>query len=137
MELLDVYSSDWLCVRGFNLSTLRFCSLTTFDSKKYEAAVSVARLPYPLDPKVHQQITVKENGQDLSGGERQRLLLARALYGVKDVLLLDEALSALDANLRSDILKDITVQLTDVTILYISHNTSDRKIFTREVVLER
>ena len=108
-----------------------------FDSEKYEKAVKIARLPYPLDPQIHQQTTIKENGQDLSGGERQRLLLARALYGVKDVLLLDEALSALDANLRSDILRDITEQLTDVTILYISHNTSDRQIFTREVVLER
>nr|WP_297458684.1 ABC transporter ATP-binding protein [uncultured Halomonas sp.] len=63
----------------------------------------------------------------LSGGQQQRVALARAIVINPDLLLLDEPLSALDANLREDMrleLKRIQRE-TGITTLFITHDQSE------------
>jgi iron(III) transport system ATP-binding protein len=60
----------------------------------------------------------------LSGGQQQRVALARALVSGPEVMLLDEPLSNLDANLREEMrfeIKDLQ-RRTGVTILYVTHD---------------
>jgi iron(III) transport system ATP-binding protein len=60
----------------------------------------------------------------LSGGQQQRVALARALVSRPRLLLLDEPLTNLDANLREEMrfeIKDLQKQ-TGVTILYVTHD---------------
>lgn len=63
----------------------------------------------------------------LSGGEAQRVALGRALCFGPSVLLLDEPLSALDAEIRSStqkLLRNVNKR-TGVTVLHVTHNQED------------
>lgn len=46
---------------------------------------------------------IGEKGINLSGGQKARLCLARAVYGADDIILMDDPVSALDANVRKAI----------------------------------
>jgi putative spermidine/putrescine transport system ATP-binding protein len=63
----------------------------------------------------------------LSGGQQQRVALARALAIEPNVLLLDEPLSALDAQVRSQIREEIrTIQLElGITTLFVTHDQEE------------
>jgi iron(III) transport system ATP-binding protein len=60
----------------------------------------------------------------LSGGQQQRVALSRALVSRPEIMLLDEPLSNLDANLREEMRFEIKVlqKHTGVTILYVTHD---------------
>ena len=65
--------------------------------------------------------------QRLSGGEKQRIALARALAVKPEVLLLDEPLSALDPNFRTDI-RNMLANLhrsSGLTCLMVTHDFND------------
>ncbi|MEV0445691.1 ABC transporter ATP-binding protein [Streptomyces spectabilis] len=67
----------------------------------------------------------KRYPRELSGGQQQRVAIARALAIRPGVLLLDEPLSALDAQLRSGMLAELARlhrELPDVSILYVTHD---------------
>ncbi|CCQ33190.1 Dipeptide ABC transporter ATP-binding domain containing protein [Halorhabdus tiamatea SARL4B] len=65
----------------------------------------------------------------LSGGEKQRVALVRALFMNPDMILADEAVSALDVSLRVEMM-DLMLELQDLfntSYLFISHNLSNAR----------
>lgn len=74
----------------------------------------------------------------LSGGQKQRVVLVRALLMEPDLLLADEAVSALDASLRVEIM-DLMLELQDefdTSFIFVSHNLSDARYFAKEAGAE-
>ena len=67
---------------------------------------------------------VGERGVKLSGGQRQRIGIARALYNNPEVLVLDEASSALDIATEGRFLKTIRLLSGHKTIVFVTHRQS-------------
>ncbi len=73
---------------------------------------------------------LKRTPRGLSGGERQRVALGRALSFRPKILCLDEPLSALDTETRSqmcELLKSVSVQ-TQVTTLHVTHHPEEARL---------
>lgn len=63
---------------------------------------------------------LQKNFEELSGGEQQRVSIILALLLKREILLLDEAVSAIDQEQRRKILEHLAQ--TDLTILLIAHD---------------
>jgi len=79
---------------------------------------------------------VGERGVTLSGGQRQRVALARALLQDTPVLLLDDALSAVDAETEATILEALRSRHGRRTTLVIAHRLSTLAHADKIIVLE-
>ncbi len=74
---------------------------------------------------------------ELSGGQRQRVALARAIVGKPSILLMDEPLSALDAELKIEMRREIQNihKLTGATILYVTHDQSEALAMADRIII--
>lgn len=100
-------------------------------------AASVAQLTTTIDALPDRYDTMLgERGINLSGGQKQRAALARALARKPSVVLLDDALSAVDTHTEAEILKALRTTLAGRTALIASHRVSAIRDATFTVVLD-
>jgi ABC-type Fe3+/spermidine/putrescine transport system ATPase subunit len=73
----------------------------------------------------------------LSGGQKQRIALARALVIEPDILLLDEPLGALDANLRKKVQNELKLlqRRLGVTFVFVTHAQSEALALSDRIVV--
>jgi len=96
-----------------------------------EAEKFIAELPQGYDT------VVGEQGLTLSGGQRQRVALARALLTDPQILLLDDATSAVDAATEAEIHATLHRVMENRTTLLIAHRRSTLQLADRIAVLDR
>ncbi len=80
---------------------------------------------------------IGEKGTCLSGGEKQRLALARLWFEDTDLVILDEATSAMDNLTEENVMKSVMQKMKDKTVIAIAHRLNsvsgfDRMILFRE-----
>lgn len=100
----------------------------SYNKKKFNDALIISGLQKINSIKNNQM--VGENGIKLSGGQRQRLLLARALYRDRQILIFDEGLNALDKVSKEKILRHL-YNLKNKIIIYLGHEKYHNVIFKK------
>jgi ATP-binding cassette subfamily B protein len=78
---------------------------------------------------------VGERGITLSGGQKQRVSIARAIVREPKILMLDDALSAVDTKTESNILSSLKRIMQGRTTVIISHRVSSAKLANKIIVL--
>ncbi|MBT8212035.1 MAG: ATP-binding cassette domain-containing protein, partial [Acidimicrobiia bacterium] len=105
------------------------------DDARIEAAARLARAhEFISELPTGYQTVVGERGTTLSGGQRQRVALARALLREPSVLLLDDATSAVDPSVESQILAGLR-ERTEATVLIVAHRLSTIQLADRVAFL--
>ena len=89
------------------------------------------RMPEGLDT------LVGEKGISLSGGQKQRISIARSLIKDPDILILDDALSAVDARTEARIINHIRTHRQGKTTIIITHRLSAVHHADKIIVLEK
>lgn len=79
---------------------------------------------------------IGERGVQLSGGQRQRLALARALLCDRPMLIIDDALSAIDVETEQQVLQGILSVLQGKTVLLVSHRINVLRHAERIVLVD-
>lgn len=100
------------------------------DEGRFERAARVAELEVPADT------MLGERGINLSGGQKQRAAIARALAKDPPIVVLDDAMSALDAQTEAAILNQLRGALVGKTCLVVSHRAAAVRLSHEIVVLD-
>jgi spermidine/putrescine transport system ATP-binding protein len=106
-------------------------------AKRPETEIS-SRVQEALD-KVKMSAHAKSKPSKISGGQQQRIALARALVNRPRLLLLDEPLSALDANLRRQMQVELKSLQREVGIsfLFVTHDQEEAMVMSDRIALLR
>lgn len=107
------------------------------DDGRLEKAAEAAQLTEALPSLPNGYDTLLgERGINLSGGQKQRTAIARALAKDAPIFLLDDALSAVDAQTEARILQNLRSALAGKTTVIVSHRLAAVRDATRIIVLE-
>tara|TARA_A100001035_G_scaffold280139_2_gene284219 strand:+ start:742 stop:2436 length:1695 start_codon:yes stop_codon:yes gene_type:complete len=75
---------------------------------------------------------IGEDGSKLSGGQKKRIGIARALYNLKNIIVLDEPTSFLDEKTELEIVKNI-IKNKDLTVVMVSHKERFQEFFDKTI----
>ena len=111
--------------------------INTYNEEDFKKAVDIAQIDKDVRsfPDSYDTI-IGERGITLSGGQKQRVSIARAIMKKPKILILDDALSAVDTYTEEEILKRLRNFMKNRTCILISHRISTIKDADLIVVLE-
>lgn len=125
-----------LLLTGTVLENVRFGCPDASESEVREACARASALEFIETLPAGFDTQIGEGGVTLSGGQRQRLALARALVMHPQVLVLDDATSAIDPTTEERIIASIRALPERPTVIVVSHRSSVVSLVDRVVVLE-
>jgi ATP-binding cassette subfamily B protein len=92
-----------------------------------ELATRVAQADFIYEKEEKHETKMAQKGMNLSGGQKQRVLIARAVAGHPDIMILDDASSALDYQTDLNMRKSLKKELIDTTMIIIAQRISSLK----------
>lgn len=132
VDIADVAADDWTTAVAiafqesflFTDTIVENVALGAVGLEEVHRTLAIARADGFVADLADAEVTVVgERGTTLSGGQRQRVALARALARRPQVLLLDDATSAVDPLVEAEILDALRAEL-DMTVLVVAHRIS-------------
>ena len=93
------------------------------DEVKYNRVIEICQLASDLEMLPGGDLTeIGEKGINLSGGQKARVSLARAVYADKDIVLMDDPISALDSNVKKQVFEQVLLgELKNKTRVLVTH----------------
>lgn len=117
-------------------NNIRFSKLDASD-EEIDEAISIADFTKDIKEFSDGLDTLTgEKGVSLSGGQKQRLAIARAVLKDPDILILDDAMSAVDANTEQNIIKNLSTSRKDKTTIIIAHRISQVQNCDNIIIIE-
>ena len=108
------------------------------EQREVENAAKLAQIhPEIINFPQQYETLIGERGITLSGGQRQRTSLGRALLGDSPLLILDDALSSVDNQTATDILRNLSSGVESRTVIFISHQMSAASTADRILVMDK
>ena len=105
------------------------------DMKDAAERAKAASFIEELDEGYDSQLTVR--GSNFSGGQKQRMLIARALAGNPEILVLDDSSSALDYKTDASLRATLREKYPDTTIILIAQRISSVRFADKILVLDK
>lgn len=107
------------------------------DSEKIRQAADIAQATEFIDNRPDGMDTqVSQGGHSLSGGQKQRVAISRAVLKNSEILIFDDATSALDLKTEADLYSELSVKKYDVTRIIIAQRIASVKNADRIVVMD-
>ncbi len=133
---VTVATQEAMLFSGTIASNLRF-GAPEADQAQLSAGATVAAATSFIDPLPAQyEAPVEQSGKNFSGGQRQRLNIARAAVPDADILVLDDATSAVDQTTNAAIQAQLTQTRHDRTTVIISQRVTNIMHCDQILVLE-
>ncbi|MFA5560883.1 MAG: ABC transporter ATP-binding protein [Acholeplasmataceae bacterium] len=101
-----------------------------------EAATRIAQADFIYDKEHSFEHQMSQRGMNLSGGQKQRILIARAVAGKPDLIILDDASSALDYQTDSRMRQALKKELKETTMIIIAQRVSSLKDLDNIILIE-
>ena len=109
-----------------NNITLNFENNQMIDKNLYESSIKKTKLNDLVDQKIEgDNFQILDFGKNLSGGQRQKIALSRLLYKNSNIIIMDEASSAMDQQSSKNINDLLQSIKKDKIIIIISHSKTD------------
>ena len=133
---IGVVPQDSFLFSSTIIDNIRFGVPDVTEEKVIEVAKRVQLHDEVLTFEDEYETLLGERGTTLSGGQKQRVAIARALIKEPDILILDDALSAVDAQTEEKLLRELKAFMKDRTTIIISHRISTVKEADKIITLE-
>lgn len=107
------------------------------DIEKIRQAADIAQATEFIDNRTDGMDTqVSQGGHSLSGGQKQRVAISRAVLKNSEILIFDDATSALDLKIEADLYSELSAKKYDVTRIIIAQRIASVKNADRIVVMD-
>ena len=133
---IGLVSQDVFLFEGTVFENIAYGNLEASDEEVLDAANQSEATDFIKQLPDKENTIVGERGQKLSGGQRQRISIARAILKNPEILILDEATSAVDNETEAAIQRSLDMLKQNRTVVVIAHRLSTIRNADKIYVLE-
>lgn len=136
-EIITFVSQDTFLIDDSIKNNIIFHNDDEFDLEKFNYSLKFSYLNDLVNSiEDGSDYNIGSNSRKISSGQKQRIALARAIYNLRQILILDEATNALDEKTEKNIIHNIQKLKTQTSIILVSHNRNNLAICDKTYVVK-